>query len=81
MDSTLVLILPILLLTWYTCQKKSTIVCYMWAEDLASDLTSQWADKEALFYFILWLYENIFFKSFVEKNILKYYDKWIDIYI
>jgi len=48
------------------------IVCYTWTEDLTSGVTPQWADREALFNFILWLYEYICIKSSMDKYILKY---------
>jgi len=40
-----------------------------------------WADGKVSFYFILWLYEDIFIESHVEKYILKYSFECIEICI
>jgi len=44
----------------------------MWAKDLTGEVTPQWAEREALFYFIMWLYEDISIKFSKKKYILKY---------
>jgi len=38
---------------------------YMSAENLTDGVTHQWVDGNVLFYFILWLYEDVFIKSYV----------------
>jgi len=71
--------LTLLLCLLVFCLKSAMIMCYTWVEDLAGDVTPQWVDREALFYFIFWFYEYIPIKSSMEIYILKKYYECMNI--